>query len=74
MPSSSDNEGKHKVSQDSMALPEQRCAHTTIEVMHKVWHFRTNLVFTVYYRDMSGKEMEHCMEISDVTVLLPLSF
>ena len=40
-----------------------------IEAMHKAWHFHVNLVFTVYHRDMSGKEMEWCMGISAMIVL-----
>ena len=30
-------------------------------------------LFTVYYHDMGGKEMERCMVISPMTIYLPLS-
>ena len=30
-------------------------------------------LFTVYYRDMSGKELEHCMTISSATPFLSSS-
>ena len=31
------------------------------------------LGYFMYYRDMSGKELEHCMAISPATLLLPSS-